>query len=78
MLNDFVNIVFNHLLICNFEKNINTFENIQKLESIFSQGFGLLQQRRVQQKIKWTRFSAPENHEVVLLGQFLSKRQESQ
>lgn len=73
-----MNIVFDHLLIFNFEKNINAFENIPKWETILSQDFGLLQQRKVHHKLKWTRFSAAENHEVVLMGQFLSKRRESQ
>lgn len=34
--------------------NISTFENIQKLETILSQGFGLLQQRKVHLKLQWT------------------------
>lgn len=72
-----MNTVFDHLLIFNFEKNINTFENIQKLETMLSQDFGVLQQRKVHQKLRWTKFSAAENHYLVLMGQFLSKRQES-
>lgn len=44
--------VFDHLLIFNFEKNINTFENIQKLETMLSQDFGVLQQRKVHQKLR--------------------------
>jgi len=36
VLSDFRNIRFHHLLICNLLKNINAFENIQKLETILS------------------------------------------